>query len=167
MYSVSSNMRKTNREVRELYLALKSRPCADCGRSFDPVCMDFDHRPGTTKVAVVSRLLNDEQKLLAEIEKCDLICACCHRLRTKSRGKDGTGNKLAYKRNPQLRITAREAARRGMSEYWKQYKLEKMDDPIEKEKRRQRALKAWETKRAKGGTSLAPCPAPQSPSHDE
>jgi hypothetical protein len=42
--------------LREEIRALKSRPCMDCGGTFDPVCMDFDHRPGETKIQAVSKI---------------------------------------------------------------------------------------------------------------
>ena len=62
---------------------LKSSPCADCGRRFDPVCMDFDHRPGEAKLFGIGKSLHVKREdLLAEIAKCDLVCANCHRIRT-------------------------------------------------------------------------------------
>lgn len=65
----------------------KSRPCADCGGTFDPVCMDFDHRPGEEKRGNVSGLVTRNfSRILVEIQKCDVVCANCHRIRTKVRG---------------------------------------------------------------------------------
>lgn len=61
-----------------------SNACLDCGRMFPPECMDFDHRPGETKSRTM-RLLANEALIFLEIEKCDLVCACCHRTRTKLR----------------------------------------------------------------------------------
>jgi hypothetical protein len=61
--------------------ALKSFPCADCGGVFDPVCMDFDHRPGEAKIKCVAKIQNIEA-MKAEAAKCDLVCANCHRIRT-------------------------------------------------------------------------------------
>lgn len=65
---------------------MKARPCADCGRTFPKVCMDFDHVRGEKKytIGTAYRWLPME-KLKAEIEKCDVVCACCHRIRTESR----------------------------------------------------------------------------------
>jgi hypothetical protein len=46
--------------------------------------MDFDHLPGTGKRRSIAHLLHykslDEVK--AEIAKCELVCANCHRIRT-------------------------------------------------------------------------------------
>lgn len=64
---------------------LKSKPCTDCGGTFDPVCMDFDHI-GTDKRYNVAKMLSASvQQVLDEIAKCELVCANCHRLRTKNR----------------------------------------------------------------------------------
>lgn len=52
-----------------------------CGES-DPICLDFHHRDPSTKVGNISRMASkcvSDEKLLAEIAKCDLICSNCHR----------------------------------------------------------------------------------------
>jgi hypothetical protein len=65
---------------------LRSGPCEDCGGRFPACAMDFDHRPGQTKVKAVSRMASSKlERLLAEAAKCDIVCANCHRLRTYSR----------------------------------------------------------------------------------
>jgi hypothetical protein len=66
---------------------LKKDPCKDCDRTFPPECMDFDHRPGEVKIQMISHIINrgNKQAILDEVKKCDLICACCHRIRTKRR----------------------------------------------------------------------------------
>lgn len=70
---------------------LKDKPCMDCGGNFPPWCMDFDHRPGETKiifggVSVMYAQHNfGKAKILEEIAKCDLVCANCHRTRTHQR----------------------------------------------------------------------------------
>jgi len=71
-------------KVRMILWNSKAAPCADCGRKFDPVCMDFDHRPGTKKLR--KHMMHVPLgRLRTEIKKCDVVCACCHRLRTKNR----------------------------------------------------------------------------------
>ena len=67
--------------------ALKTGPCMDCGGRFPPCAMDFDHRDGDTKLASVSRLIaaSSWARIEAEIAKCDLVCANCHRIRTFER----------------------------------------------------------------------------------
>jgi hypothetical protein len=66
---------------------LKNVPCTDCGQRFPSCAMDFDHRDGSDKLANVSSALKrwSWPRLLAEIAKCDIICANCHRIRTAQR----------------------------------------------------------------------------------
>jgi len=51
--------------------------------------MDFDHREGEEKLFNISALNANRwvsvAQLLAEIKKCDLVCANCHRERTHQR----------------------------------------------------------------------------------
>ena len=64
----------------------KEKPCMDCGQRFPPFVMDFDHVRGE-KIKSVAEMCNNRPvaAILAEIEKCDLVCANCHRIRTQSR----------------------------------------------------------------------------------
>jgi len=60
----------------------KNHPCADCGES-DIVVLEFDHQ--RDKVADVSLLARDGyslDKIKREIDKCEVVCANCHRRRT-------------------------------------------------------------------------------------
>lgn len=73
---------------RELIRRAKSRPCADCGVQYPYYVMDFDHRDGATKsfgLNSVARMTVTQ--ILREIEKCDVVCANCHRERTQRRLK--------------------------------------------------------------------------------
>lgn len=82
---------KRNHDKIQLVEKLKRRACLDCRRTFPPVCLDFDHRPQSNKAFVISRAVLDCKVTLAalkaEIAKCELVCACCHRLRTAARHK--------------------------------------------------------------------------------
>jgi len=64
---------------------VRRRPCADCGKTFPPWVMDFDHRDPVHKsfsIAAGKVLLKSRDLLLAEIAKCDIVCANCHAART-------------------------------------------------------------------------------------
>lgn len=64
---------------------LRRVPCADCREVFPPHMMDFDHRDPSKKsfpIAAGHALLMSRAKLIAEVEKCDVVCANCHALRT-------------------------------------------------------------------------------------
>jgi len=68
---------------RAVVSELKATPCQDCGGQFPPCCMDFDHVRDTKFRDIglmVSR--NNIEAIRTEIAKCDLVCACCHRVRT-------------------------------------------------------------------------------------
>jgi hypothetical protein len=60
------------------------RPCADCGHSYHPVAMDWDHRPGEGKTRDVSQCRTVTQ-VMNEVALCDLVCSNCHRVRTHLR----------------------------------------------------------------------------------
>ncbi len=80
--------RRANERQREWLRTLKVGPCVDCRKKYPPCVMDFDHRDPTGKIANVSVMIqrwNSKKKVLAEIAKCDLVCANCHRLRTCKR----------------------------------------------------------------------------------
>lgn len=72
---------------------LKSVPCLDCGGTFHPSAMTFDHRPGTEKVADLASLARDGCTGLfeQELSKCDVVCANCHALRTFLRREEARG----------------------------------------------------------------------------
>lgn len=59
------------------------RPCHDCGQTFPPFVMDFDHRDPSDKKYTISRMYDHSNETIdKEIAKCDLVCANCHRIRT-------------------------------------------------------------------------------------
>ena len=69
--------------------AMKKGPCMDCGQKFDPVCMDFDHVRGEKKwsIAVGIRRAKPWSEIEEEIDKCELVCSNCHRVRTWRSGR--------------------------------------------------------------------------------
>lgn len=79
--------KQQKKEISEYVRSLKTQPCMDCGRSFPPCAMDFDHREGEIKIATVSKLRSsgNMKQIKKELEKCDLVCAVCHRIRTATR----------------------------------------------------------------------------------
>jgi hypothetical protein len=65
----------------------RGKPCADCGLSFHPVAMQWDHI-GTDKVINTSRAVNSSwsrERIISELAKCELVCANCHSIRTYTR----------------------------------------------------------------------------------
>ena len=69
---------------RRLWNYLSSHPCVDCGRA-EPRVLEFDHREPETKVVSDSVLAHPGGRwanIEAEIAKCDVRCANCHRRRS-------------------------------------------------------------------------------------
>jgi hypothetical protein len=65
--------------------------CIDCNTSYPPHMLDFDHLRDKTfnlKDASVSRASMDD--VVAEINKCEIVCSNCHRHRTYMRSKNKT-----------------------------------------------------------------------------
>lgn len=65
--------------------------CKDCKGLFLPEALDFDHVPGRGH-----KLFNlaapfgwTAREIAAEFRKCDVVCANCHRTRTRRRSKTG------------------------------------------------------------------------------
>lgn len=50
--------------------------CIDCGTREGR--LDFDHRPGTTKEFNLGRPRCSVERLMTEVEKCDVRCVNCH-----------------------------------------------------------------------------------------
>lgn len=67
--------------------AMKLAGCTDCGHTDPehPEVFDFDHMPEYTKIASVATLLTKGtlEEFKAEIAKCEVVCANCHRIRTR------------------------------------------------------------------------------------
>ncbi len=67
---------------REVLQYLLKHPCVDCGEA-DPLVLEFDHQ--RDKLFNISTLLCRPvvwSLILAEIQKCQVRCANCHRRRT-------------------------------------------------------------------------------------
>lgn len=93
-YKKWARARDVNRydRARAFIHSLKDVPCADCGNRFPHWIMEFDHVPERgpklfkINIAIASR---GREQVLAEIAKCDVVCANCHKDRTFKRyGED-------------------------------------------------------------------------------
>lgn len=78
--------RARRKQVRKLIRLAKSQPCADCGTSYPYYVMQFDHL--RDKKFNISAFVCSNRKietLLAEIAKCEVVCANCHAERSYQR----------------------------------------------------------------------------------
>jgi hypothetical protein len=80
---------KTQRaEMTALVNAAKDVPCTDCGIKYPPYVMQFDHVRGDKKFNLAeAKAIGSKRRVLAEIAKCEVVCANCHTERTHSRAK--------------------------------------------------------------------------------
>lgn len=77
---------KRREETKAFILAAKNRPCMDCKGVFPYWTMDFDHRDPAQKKFTIALYRNARNETLQqEINKCDVVCANCHRTRTQQR----------------------------------------------------------------------------------
>lgn len=78
--------KKYRSEIREFVRNIKeSKPCSDCNQNYPYYVMDFDHlekkEHNISFLAATGRI----GKLKLELEKCEVVCANCHRIRSHSR----------------------------------------------------------------------------------
>jgi hypothetical protein len=83
---------KMKREAVAVVNEIKKGPCLDCKQTFNPWQMQFDHLdPSTKKFNIASAVhvayMIKLPEILAEIAKCELVCANCHATRTHNRRK--------------------------------------------------------------------------------
>src|SRR5262245_17487466 len=85
--------RRIWREHIRLLNELRSVPCADCGETFPPFVLEFDHRDAVTKLQCVTQMVGRAgfDRIAAEAAKCDIVCANCHRMRTYLRREAASG----------------------------------------------------------------------------
>ena len=95
------------REYRRLYAAERYQErrefvddwkllhgCIDCGYREHACALDLDHRDPATKLKTVAEIMHASwDKLLAEIDKCDVRCRNCHAVRTQAQRLGGRPRK--------------------------------------------------------------------------
>lgn len=88
---------QVRRRQKERLLEIKSQsPCRDCGQTFHPFIMEFDHLSADDKTFSIGRRGSKSNKQIqTEIDKCDLLCANCHKLRTFRRNQQNPRYVLA------------------------------------------------------------------------
>ena len=83
LYALKGNNRKyKNHHIRNIDIInnFKKRPCAHCGCQYELYNMQFDHINPANKLFNISQLKSRKLNiLLAELDKCQVLCALCHR----------------------------------------------------------------------------------------
>lgn len=81
-YYRARNMQR-RQYCRRFVLRVKSFACcSECGYDKHPAALDFHHKDGTKKQGNVASLISQGQisKVKAEMRKCVILCANCHRI---------------------------------------------------------------------------------------
>lgn len=78
----AANVRRRRKEYRDWFIDIrKSSVCEKCSENHIAV-LDFHHKNGTSKEGTIARMVSSmepKKKILAEISKCIVLCANCHR----------------------------------------------------------------------------------------
>jgi hypothetical protein len=103
-------------KTKSAMVALRSNPCTDCEGSFPYYVMEFDHVPERgPKLFTLSSsqhsLGMNSPRIIAEIKKCDLVCANCHKVRTWKRQQE---NPFVHTEESKAKISAARRLRPGI-----------------------------------------------------
>ena len=81
--NTTKNSRVNRRRMRDMARAyLRDQPCVDCGES-DPDVLEFDHVRGKkAEISLLASMGLPWPTIVAEIAKCEVRCANCHRRKT-------------------------------------------------------------------------------------
>lgn len=78
-----SYVKKSINKRREWLKSLKDgKECKRCKQIFPHYCMDYHHKDKEIKEFNIGNgsYRNSKEKIIKEIEKCDLYCSNCHRI---------------------------------------------------------------------------------------
>lgn len=93
-YKIKQDRYRKHVEYREknfqkMWEILCNSQCQDCGIK-DPRVLQFDHLPEHKKefgvAAAIARQTFSWTKIQKEIDKCQILCANCHMIKTAERG---------------------------------------------------------------------------------
>ena len=98
---------KRRRSRRKLQLVQeRGGRCEDCGYSRCVAALEFHHRDASTKEFGIGNFDGSLHRLIAETQKCDLLCANCHRLRHAVADGAALGQHIASVRDRKARAIA-------------------------------------------------------------
>ena len=78
---VARNERRRQANLYLVHAYLSVHPCVDCGET-DTRVLEFDHVSGEKRKAISALVQYSRKAVLAEILKCEVVCANCHKRRT-------------------------------------------------------------------------------------
>ncbi len=75
--------KKYKDKLNQFVRSTKEKPCTDCKIQYPWYVMQFDHL--ADKAFTISRLNASWENIVKEIDKCEIVCANCHAIRTYKR----------------------------------------------------------------------------------
>ena len=88
------NKKKHNKKVLDYVRKAKEVPCADCKIQYPHYVMDFDHLRDKSFNISEGHLRYGLARIIEEIQKCEIVCSNCHRIRTY--GKEAKGERSRF-----------------------------------------------------------------------
>lgn len=85
------NKKQIEEARRYVFNFLIKNPCIDCGEK-NPIVLEFDHKNSADKSFIISSALCSKSYITVElvkneIDKCNVRCANCHRIKTAKESK--------------------------------------------------------------------------------
>lgn len=97
--SIDKSAKERQQRIRDYIRSVKDAPCVDCNEKYPYYVMDFDHINGVKSfnLSIAANKFKSLKKIKDEIEKCEIVCSNCHRIRTFTRlGIGGIGNTSVF-----------------------------------------------------------------------
>lgn len=96
------SQKKRRRRRKSELIAARGGRCLDCGYSGSLAVFEFHHRDPSTKSFALSEFRGALEYLQREAEKCDLLCANCHRIRHAALESASRDPVVAHRRRRKL-----------------------------------------------------------------
>ena len=83
-----AKVRRSTRRNAVIQYKIDNPTCTDCKIDYPYFVLDFDHLPQFEKSFSLSAAGHKDKnmyQILAEIDKCEIVCSNCHRFRTEMR----------------------------------------------------------------------------------
>ena len=81
VYKIKPNYKTRSAKRKYIQDMKKAKGCSNCGYNDNPDILHFHHINPETKINNISRMVGKNhsmERILAEIEKCKLLCITCH-----------------------------------------------------------------------------------------
>tara|TARA_R100000808_G_C2106353_1_gene121827 strand:+ start:298 stop:738 length:441 start_codon:yes stop_codon:yes gene_type:complete len=79
------NERPSEQRKQFIKIYKMSHGCAFCGYNDHPIALDLDHiNPGTKEIDIGDLHKRSWETMFKEIQKCQVLCAICHRYKTET-----------------------------------------------------------------------------------